>query len=102
LLPLLAAAPDLAQLAQGGREFSDVAKIYFGVGANIGLDRLRLLADRIKAADHWDRLAIRRLVDDLYAAQRAVSKTLLARLAPGQSAEAGLAAWTKAEAEPLA
>ena len=47
---------------------------------DLGLDRLRLLAARISASEHWDRLAIRRLVDDLFAAQRALSQSLLAKL----------------------
>ena len=54
--------------------------IYFGVGTVIGLDWLRLLAGRIASAEHWDRLATRRLVDDLFAAQRAISQSLLADL----------------------
>jgi glutamate dehydrogenase len=43
----------------------------------IGLDRLRALAARIATADHWDRLALRRIVDDLYAAQRMISAEVL-------------------------
>ena len=35
-----------------------------------GLDRLRALAGRIATADHWDRLALRTMEDDLYSAQR--------------------------------
>jgi glutamate dehydrogenase len=43
------------------------------------LDRLRSLANRIIAADHWDRLALRRITDDLYSAQRLLACDALAR-----------------------
>jgi glutamate dehydrogenase len=76
LLPLLGVAPEIAELARGG-PVDPVARLYFGVGALLGLDRLRLLAGHITPAEHWDRLAIRRLVDDLFAAQRALAKNLL-------------------------
>ena len=82
LLPLLGVAPEIAQLARAtSHDIAAVAALYFGVGAELGLDRLRLLAARISASEHWDRLAIRRLVDDLFAAQRALSQSLLAKSA---------------------
>uniref|UniRef100_UPI0023F062F7 NAD-glutamate dehydrogenase domain-containing protein n=1 Tax=Ferrimicrobium acidiphilum TaxID=121039 RepID=UPI0023F062F7 len=68
VLPLLSAAPEIIHLAHT-RELSIdlVAGAYFATGEIIGLDRLRSLAGRINASEHWDRLAIRRIVDDLYA-----------------------------------
>jgi len=58
------------------------------MGALVGLDRLRALAARISAADHWDRLALRRIVDDLYGAQRLLAADALAhaRKRTGQEA----------------
>jgi glutamate dehydrogenase len=82
LLPLLGVAPEIAALTRSsGHAIGCVAKLYFSVGALLGLDRLRLLAARIAPAEHWDRLAIRRLVDDLFAAQRALAQSLLSGLA---------------------
>jgi glutamate dehydrogenase len=105
LLPLLGVAPEIAQLARAtSLDTSTVAALYFGVGAELGLDRLRLLAGRITASEHWDRLAIRRLVDDLFAAQRALSQSLLAKLAATaapKDALAALQAWTASHAEAL-
>ena len=43
-----------------------VAGGHFAKGAAIGLDRLRGLGNRITGYEHWDRLAIRRIVDDLF------------------------------------
>ncbi|HUO01816.1 MAG TPA: hypothetical protein VMU31_03485, partial [Rhizomicrobium sp.] len=105
LLPLLGVAPEVAQLARAtSHDTSTVAALYFGVGAELGLDRLRLLAARITAAEHWDRLAIRRLVDDLFAAQRALSQSLLAKLAATaapQDALKALQAWAASQADAL-
>jgi glutamate dehydrogenase len=54
-----------------------VAGAYFAVGAAVGLDRLRGLAGRIAGHEHWDRLAVRRIVDDLFAGQRALAADAL-------------------------
>jgi glutamate dehydrogenase len=106
LLPLLGVAPEIAQLARAtSHDIAAVAALYFGVGAELGLDRLRLLAARISASEHWDRLAIRRLVDDLFAAQRALSQNLLAKLsgtATPQDAAKALQAWAQSQADALA
>ncbi len=105
LLPLMGVAPEIAQLARTtGHDITPVAALYFGVGARLGLDRIRLLAARISASEHWDRLAIRRLVDDLFAAQRALSQTLLAKLpatATAADARKALEDWTASHAQSL-
>ena len=59
----------------------------------------------LSAGEHWDRLAIRRLVDDLFAAQRALSQTLLAHLPATATADQAMAAlqeWAASQAEALA
>ena len=105
LLPLLGVAPEIAALAKSsGHAIGSVAKLYFGVGDRIGLDRLRLLAGRITPAEHWDRLAIRRLVDDLFAAQRMLAQSLLTDLGkdagPGDAQKA-LTAWAEKNQDTL-
>jgi glutamate dehydrogenase len=78
VLPLLSAAPEIAQLANNRSLDVDlVAGAYFAVGAIVGIDRLRGLASRISGGEHWDRLAIRRIVDDLFAGQRALTAQVL-------------------------
>ena len=94
ILPLLAAVPEIVLLA--GQEKVDAeqaAGLYFGMGALVGLDRLRALAGRIAATDHWDRLALRRIVDDLYSAQRLLAADAARR---GQQHGAALTAWADA------
>jgi glutamate dehydrogenase len=65
---------------------------------------LRGLAARITAGEHWDRLAIRRLIDDLYAGQRALTVSALNAGTEGKDRAAGtaaVAAWTAAHADAL-
>ena len=95
LLPPLTSALDVALLAQDvDLEPGKVAAIYFAVGDMLGLDRLRALAAKFSPPDYWDRLALRRLLDDLYAAQRRIARKLLAG---GSSAES----WAKTHGEAL-
>jgi len=78
-LPLWSTAPEIAQLAQTRNLDIDlVAGAYFAIGAIVGIDRLRGLAQRINANEHWDRLAIRRIIDDLFAGQRSLTAQVLA------------------------
>jgi glutamate dehydrogenase len=87
-LPLFGTAPEIAQLANANRLGIDlVAGVYFAIGAEVGIDRLRGLSRRIVGVEHWDRLAIRRLNDDLFAAQRALTTDALKLIEPGSAVE---------------
>ena len=80
VLPLLAAVPEIILLGEGQSVSAEAAaRVYFAVGSLVGLDSLRALAGRIAVADHWDRLALRRIVDDLFSAQRLLACDALAR-----------------------
>ncbi len=86
VLKLMSSAPEIAQLAHSkGLAVDLVAGAYFAMGATVGIDRLRGLASRISATQHWDRLAIRRIVDDLFAGQRALTAEALASVTDGKS-----------------
>ncbi len=78
VLPLMGAACEIILLSQmQGVPVDAAAGAYFAVGASVGLDRLRALAERVAASDHWDRLAVRRIVDDLFASQRMLAAEAL-------------------------
>lgn len=95
LLTPLAMALDVALLAhETGKDTALVAPLYFALGERLGLDRLRGLANRYQPPEHWDRLALRRLLDDLSQSQRGIAKKLLAG---GASVEE----WAKAQGEAL-
>jgi glutamate dehydrogenase len=108
-LPLFGTAPEIAQLAYNKELSVDlVAGAYFTIGAEVGIDRLRGLSKRIIGLEHWDRLAIRRLNDDLFTAQRALTGDALALLDParknGTRVDGAAAAkeWVKRSQDKLA
>ncbi|MEI9997084.1 MAG: NAD-glutamate dehydrogenase [Rhizomicrobium sp.] len=109
VLPLMSTAPEIAALARArGWSVDMVAGAYFAMGATVGIDRLRGLAARISATQHWDRLAIRRIADDLFAGQRALTAEALS--APDAAKPQGtrgdgaaaVKAWAEARGEALA
>jgi glutamate dehydrogenase len=105
ILPLLGAAPEVVLLAETEKVSVDAAAhAYFAMGALIGLDRLRALAGGIVSTDHWDRLAVRRIVDDLYRAQRLLTAEAIQRMQAGAGAFDGAAAvrsWAKLRASDV-
>ncbi|HTT97524.1 MAG TPA: NAD-glutamate dehydrogenase [Rhizomicrobium sp.] len=108
-LPLFGTAPEIAQIASNKSLSVDlVAGAYFAIGAEVGIDRLRGLSRRIVGLEHWDRLAIRRLNDDLFSAQRALTNDALSLLDPGKAngtredGAAAAKAWVKQHEGALA
>ncbi|HEX3942935.1 MAG TPA: NAD-glutamate dehydrogenase, partial [Rhizomicrobium sp.] len=105
-LPLWSRAPEIALLAHDrGLDIDLVAGAYFAVGTTLELDRLRNLAARVSANEHWDRLAIRRIADDLFASQRVLTEQALRQANGGQGRAEGVKAaeaWTSSHAEALA
>ncbi len=87
LLPAMTAAPDIALLAHDARQPPDqVAALYFALGRTLGLDRLRDWSRQLSPSEHWDRLAVRRLIEDLSATQRLLARRLLAAEGGGEAA----------------
>ncbi|HEX3753866.1 MAG TPA: NAD-glutamate dehydrogenase domain-containing protein, partial [Rhizomicrobium sp.] len=96
----LALAPDIALLAHEASAAPDtVAALYFALGARLGLDRLRMLAAKLTLPEHWDRLALRRLLESLSATQRGLARILLKEGA--HDAPAAVDAWAAARAASL-
>ena len=98
LRPLVATA-DIGDLArEAGWPEPAMARLYHQVGAAFDFDRLRVAAGVVPSVDHFDRLAVRRLIEDLMAEQlvltRAVARS--ANINAGASeatAEAAVDAW---------
>ena len=64
LRPLVATA-DVGDLAREANwPAPEMARLYHQVGAAFDFDRLRSAAGRVPSADHFDRLAVRRLIQD--------------------------------------
>ncbi len=98
LRPQVAVA-DIGDLAQeAGWDAPSMARLYHQVGAAFDLDRLRFAAGQVPSVDHFDRLAVRRLIQDFMAEQmiltRAVAKASDPKVGRTEAtAEAAVDAW---------
>jgi glutamate dehydrogenase len=109
VLPLVGGTPEIVLLAQAANvSIEAAAGAYFAAGAQMGLDTLRGGAAKISGGDHWDRLALNRILDDLFTAQRQLAGDALARAKDMISDEAGFARgaaavrlWVKNRAEDV-
>ena len=55
-----------------------VGRLYHAVGARFLFDRLRAAGNQLSSTLHWDRLAMRRLIEDLYGSQQAICEGMMA------------------------
>ncbi len=96
--PLVAAA-DIGDLAREANwPVAAMARLYHQVGAAFDFDRLRAAAGSIPSADHFDRLAVRRLIEDLMQEQRGLTRAVAAASDPSvgaseAAAETAVDAW---------
>ncbi|WP_420434981.1 NAD-glutamate dehydrogenase [Hyphobacterium sp.] len=76
--------------------------VYHAAGARFSVDRLRGLGSEVSSDLHWDRLAVRRLIEDLYASQQSIAASMMrfARAAGG-SLQSGVEAPTRGWADDL-
>jgi glutamate dehydrogenase len=104
-LVAIGTAPDITRLSnETGKPLDMVAGAYFAASHTIGIDRLRLAAERMNLPEHWDRLAVRRLVDDLLVHQRALaSRALGKRSGSGNRSDgsAAVADWAQVNRDPV-
>ena len=79
-LDIMAAAMDIIRISrrESGRGVEDVARVYFGVGARFGLDRLRTAGTAIAAETPWQKVAVATLIDDLFNYQSAIASRVIA------------------------
>jgi glutamate dehydrogenase len=80
------------------------ARVYHRVGGVFGFDRLRAAAGSRSTGDPYERLAVRRLIEDMLAEQAAVAGAVMERAgAPRdenpERARAAVNAWMAANAE---
>ena len=106
LQPLTTAA-ELADLANAsGWPVAAAARLYHQVGATFSFDRLRAAAGEKRGGDHFERMAVRRLVEDMLAEQAQVARAVMAFAASADSAEgaeaarATVASWAQIHSGP--
>ena len=79
LLSPLGALPDIVEAARvSGHDVAAVGRLYFALGAKLGLDWLCEQASRIPAADPWQAAAIDAIAEDLQAQQGQLAGAILA------------------------
>ncbi|MGZ3299162.1 MAG: NAD-glutamate dehydrogenase domain-containing protein, partial [Asticcacaulis sp.] len=87
-------AADIIDLATGMKKPLDkTAELYFLTGERFGFDQLRAAAATLSSPDPWDRMATRRLIEDVLAEQKAVVRAMMSRMALNDTPEAIAASW---------
>ncbi len=77
LRPLISATDVLDMAAKENWPTQAVAALYHAFGDRFCFDRLRGAAGQLDTDQRWDRLAVRRLIEDLYSAQRGLTSSAL-------------------------
>jgi glutamate dehydrogenase len=96
------AGVDIVELALSrGAPIGHAARVYYGLGAELGLDWLRDAIERLAVEGHWQAVARGTLREELYVYQRQLCERLLASAARGDARER-VAAWIAAGGEPIA
>ncbi|WP_091735969.1 NAD-glutamate dehydrogenase [Phenylobacterium immobile] len=100
ILQPLTLAADLVDLAEASSwPTANVARLYHAAGAAFGFDKLREAAGSFAAGDAFERVALRRLIEDMLAEQAQVTQMVMAFCAASQAgAQAGERAKTAADA----
>jgi glutamate dehydrogenase len=108
LMRPLTYAADLSDLATAaGWPLAPAAFVYHKVGGQFGFDRLRDAAAARASGDVYERMAVRRLIEDILAEQAALTQAVMAFAgAPDPSADPAAAAgavgaWSAARPRPV-
>jgi len=78
LRPLISATDVLDLATKENWPVLPVAALYHAFGDQFCFDRLRCAAGQLDTDQRWDRLAVRRLIEDLYSAQRGLTCSAIA------------------------
>jgi len=77
-LLVLPSACDIVRIARSQQiEATDVGRVYFAVGEQLGFGWLRAQAERLSAPGYWQRLAVSAVIEELYTHQRDVTLRVL-------------------------
>ena len=87
---------DIVRLANRRRyPVGDVARIYFAIGAHFHLGRLRAAAESLGSDNHWRKLAVAALTEEIYGHQLALANKVLDFSGNGKDAEKAVHGWLK-------
>jgi glutamate dehydrogenase len=78
VLPSLMTVSNLAETAKATRwDVAAVARIFHCVGGVLAFDRLRAAAGTLASGDHYDRMAVRRLIEELLTEQLELARAVI-------------------------
>jgi glutamate dehydrogenase len=78
-LSFLARAADVVQAAaRSGASLESAARALYGSAIGLGIDRLIAQADRMTAEDFYERLAINRVIDQVFLSHRTITAQIIA------------------------
>jgi glutamate dehydrogenase len=96
-LKALSSAPDIVRIAGvAGQKVEDAGAAYFMIGDRFKLDWLRRTAGKLPADNHWHRLALGAIIDDMWGHQNDLTS---AALASGGTGVGAVKAWAGERAE---
>jgi len=81
----MTSAMDIIRIARGGGVVEETARVYFGVGARFGLDKLRDLAGALTTDTPWQKTAVASLIDDLFNYQSVLASRVIAEANGGRA-----------------
>ena len=89
------AAIDIVDVAgQSKRPVEPTARVYFGLGAELGIDWIRSEIERLAVEGHWQAVARGTLREEAYTLQRSLCRDALAKHRTGKPADV-VAAWIR-------
>ncbi|MEQ8195001.1 MAG: NAD-glutamate dehydrogenase [Rhodospirillales bacterium] len=92
----LFSACDIVRLSQRRKlPVTHVGKLYFAVGTQFMLGRLRAAADKLDTQTHWQKLAAEALIEELYGHQLTLSNHVLDGVKNGTSPDKAVETWNK-------
>jgi glutamate dehydrogenase len=96
----MVAALDIVRIAEAVKSpVADVARLYFAVGARLGLDWLRTAAGKIKIETPWQKRAVEAVYDDLSLQQGEIARRAVNG---GKGTEVAMSAWMESNKTNLA
>ncbi|HRD27600.1 MAG TPA: NAD-glutamate dehydrogenase, partial [Caulobacter sp.] len=103
----LTTAAELVDLAGAlGWPVAGTARLYHQVGAAFSFDRLRAAAGEKRGGDHFERMAVRRLIEDMLAEQAQVARAVMTfagspdSAVDNDAAKATVASWAQMHSGP--
>ena len=92
LQPLTTAAELVDAANASSWPVANVARLYHRIGATWAFDKLRAAAGELRGGDHFERMAVRRLVEDMLSEQTQLTKTVMKFAGGAQGADTDEAA----------